>query len=527
LAITVLALVGGCNAVGRFLRIDRHAFMAPEKIIRPPEGSPVNPIMGSIGPTDRAQDIVPNAAFPGDEDLTYTDEDYVIGPTDVLDISVLDLFAEGLETVLRRQVSASGYIDMPLLTERVKAEGYTKEEFKEIVIDAYSPNVLRDPTVSVTIAARRQNTFSILGAVNRPGTYNILRRDMRLLEAIALAGGISQTNIRYIYVIRPKPAVRIRKERKVPVLPERGEGVVLPPLPPEAPETQPAATQPGADERDAALRELGKALPGVTTKPTTEPAARPTTKPTPTKPSAVMLSDTAAIGGAASSRPAGTDPDLPRAARTEKWIYSAGKWVRAQEPSAQTQPAGEAEAAEPRDPSDPFGWKKIDKSDLARIVAINLRQLRAGDPRMNVVIRDNDIVQVPTLEVGEFYVMGEVMRPGVYSLTGRQITVKMAMAAAGNMNALAWPENSLLIRRIDGRQEQVIPLDMEAIFRGEDPDVFLKPNDVIAVGTNVRSAFLVVMRNAFRMTYGFGFIYDRNFADLRPFTPTSRRFTRW
>ncbi|MGB2824748.1 MAG: polysaccharide biosynthesis/export family protein, partial [Phycisphaerae bacterium] len=249
LAATALVLMGGCNSVGRFFRVGQHQFLAPEKVIKQPEGSPINPIMGSIGPTDRAQDVIPTAVWPTDEDLTYTDEDYVIGPTDILDISVLDLFTDGLETVLRRQVSASGYVDLPLLTERVGAEGYTKDEFKEVVIDAYSPNVLRSPTVSVTVAARRQNTFSILGAVNRPGTYNILRKDMRLLEAVALAGGISQTNIRYIYVIRPKPATRIRKERKAPVGLERGGGLTLPPLPPEAPTTQPAATQPGVDER--------------------------------------------------------------------------------------------------------------------------------------------------------------------------------------------------------------------------------------------------------------------------------------
>ncbi|MBL7133731.1 MAG: hypothetical protein ISS78_06505, partial [Phycisphaerae bacterium] len=146
---------------------------------------------------------------------------------------------------------------------------------------------------------------------------------------------------------------------------------------------------------------------------------------------------------------------------------------------------------------------------------------------MNIVKRDNDIVHVPSLDVGEFYIMGEVLRPGVYSLTGRQITLKMAVAAAGNIGGIGWPENSLLIRRIGGNQEQIIPVDLQAIFRGEDPDVFLKPNDVLAVGTDPRAAFFAVIRNAFRMTYGFGFIYDRNFADPRAFTPTSRRFTRW
>jgi hypothetical protein len=111
-------------------------------------------------------------------------------------------------------------------------------------------------------------------------------------------------------------------------------------------------------------------------------------------------------------------------------------------------------------------------------------------------------------------------------LTGRRITIKMALAAAGNLGQVAWPANSLLIRRIGDSQEQMIPLDITAIFKNEKADIFLKADDVIAIGTDWRSPFIAVIRNSFRMTYGFGFIYDRNFAD-----PAARvhsdRFTRW
>jgi protein involved in polysaccharide export with SLBB domain len=176
---------------------------------------------------------------------------------------------------------------------------------------------------------------------------------------------------------------------------------------------------------------------------------------------------------------------------------------------------------------DPFGWKKANKTDNARIIAIDLSKLNNGDPRTNIVLHDNDIIQVPFLPVGEFYVTGEVLRPGVYSLPGRPINIKQALSAAGNVGPLAWPENSILIRRIGNNQEQTIPLNVEAIFRGEEPDFFLKPDDVIAVGTDVRTTFYAVLRNAFRMTYGFGFIYDRNFADPVVLTPDSKRFTRW
>ena len=36
---------------------------------------------------------------------------------DILDISILDLLENGVETVLRRQVTTSGYIDLPLLPD--------------------------------------------------------------------------------------------------------------------------------------------------------------------------------------------------------------------------------------------------------------------------------------------------------------------------------------------------------------------------------------------------------------------------
>ena len=49
---------------------------------------------------------------------------------------------------------------------------------------------------------------------------------------------------------------------------------------------------------------------------------------------------------------------------------------------------------------------------------------------------------------------------------------------------------------------------------GTQPDVVLKPNDTLNVGTNAIAPFMATIRNAFRLTYGFGFVYDRNFADI-------------
>ncbi len=567
----------GCTEGAReFFKTDSSRFLSPEKVVDSPDRSPINYIMPNVSLADQSQELVPNATFPREEDWVYSDKDYVIGPRDVLDISIMDLFQAGLETVLRRQVSESGYIDLPLLPERIVAEGFTKNELSEVIADAYSPDILRDPTVSVTLVTRQQNTFSILGAVQRPNTYNILRKDMRVLEAVATAGGITQSNIRYIYVIRHAPAIRRKAEVGKPERKPRSEdtGNGLPPLPrlPEdeaaeeatpttMPETTTAPAEPEDSDIDSALEELESIMPGPA--PATEPKGGPAPSIVP------AFSET---NGALSTVRTTSRPNK------ERWIFTDGRWVRvrkgAAEPATKPSerpgkessekpaevdkttpatrptpfpekpekfvpppliepPVARDERMEPEvdmEGKDPFGWAKAQRKDVSRIIAINLDKLRNGDPRMNIIVRDNDIIQVPTLEVGEFYVMGEVLRPGVYSLTGRKVTVKQALAAAGNMAPLAWPENSVLIRRVGNSEEQIIPLDIEAIFQGEESDIYLKPDDLIAVGTDVRAPFYAVIRNAFRMTYGFGFIYDRNFANSlleTGGTPTGDRFTRW
>jgi polysaccharide export outer membrane protein len=538
-------LVGGCSTLQEAFQTDKYRFFAPNDVIRPPEGGQsINPILPSIGPADTAQELYPNATFPKGADLEYTDTDYVLGPSDVVNISILDLFYEGVETPLQRTISETGYISLPLVPYRMRAEGLTAQDLQNAIIEAYRTDVLKEPVVSVTIVARRQAVFSMVGAVDLPGRYPIMRRDTRLLDALAMAQGVVQTNIDYIYVIRQSPPVRVASEpsgtvpdpSRAPLTP--GE---LPPLPPEAPAepsgealpqvpqpTPPQAvppapeTEPGEIDLEKALRELGT-LEG----PQPGGAATQPVQPAEMTPHLTELAEL--VGGQSGQIPPDQVPSLSKGS-SPRFVYTAEGFVRvdqqAGEPSSQPQaalPFG-AEGAAAEDLEDPFGWRKVDKAGLSRVIAIDYSALQAGDPLQNIVVRENDIVQVPVHNFGEFYVMGEVLRPGVYSLTARQLTVKQAIAAAGNLGPLAWPKNAVLYRRIGSGQEEVVPLDVEAIFNSQEPDVFLKANDIIAVGSDIRTTFFAVMRNAFRLTYGFGFIYDRNFGagELN-----SLRFERW
>jgi hypothetical protein len=56
-------------------------------------------------------------------------------------------------------------------------------------------------------------------------------------------------------------------------------------------------------------------------------------------------------------------------------------------------------------------------------------------------------------------------------------------------------------------------VNLAAIFAGLEDDFILRDEDVLNVGTHIVAPFLFVIRNSFRFTYGFGFVYDRNFAD--------------
>ena len=151
-------------------------------------------------------------------------------------------------------------------------------------------------------------------------------------------------------------------------------------------------------------------------------------------------------------------------------------------------------------------------SNEQRVIRIPIRELRSGQLQFNIVIRPGDLIFVPEPITGEFYMGGHVQRTGPYSLTGRKITLKQAIVSAGMFDQVAIPGRSEIIRRIGTDKEAYVRIDLDKVFAGEQPDVYLKPNDIVMVGTNVIAPFIAAFRNGFRITYGFGFLYDINYA---------------
>jgi len=132
-------------------------------------------------------------------DSTPFDQDYVIGPQDVLAINVWH------EPELSQSVPVrpDGKISLPLvgdlevtgLTPRLLQARLAKE------LDAY----IRKPRVTVVVHEVNSHKFYILGEVEHPGAYALATR-MTVLDALATAGGFRDfAKVKQMYLLRLMP----------------------------------------------------------------------------------------------------------------------------------------------------------------------------------------------------------------------------------------------------------------------------------------------------------------------------------
>jgi polysaccharide export outer membrane protein len=125
-----------------------------------------------------------------------SDQGYLIGPSDVLEISVWR------DTELTRDlpVRPDGKISLPLIGE-LTVSGMTAFTVQQTVTLKLK-EFISDPQVTVIVKEVKSRTFSILGKIAKPGSYP-LGKPTTVLEAIAIAGGfLDFAKQNKIYIIR-------------------------------------------------------------------------------------------------------------------------------------------------------------------------------------------------------------------------------------------------------------------------------------------------------------------------------------
>lgn len=459
----------------------------------------VVPILERIASVERGDGDYVEATDVVAEDLIPLPVEPALSPGDVLDIRVRDYFRVGAEEQFQGLIDKRGYVIIPRLPP-IQIQGLTLTQAREKIAQTIQQEgLLNDPVVTVIPIQVRQNTFSAFGSVAQPGTYFIPNADYRLLEALTAAGGWSET-VPEIFVIRQVALSEDVAGR--PALPATGQ--------PATPSQQPQEPEELIDLIDELSNPQGGApSPGVVGG-SGAAGSRPASRRQPAGEGTPPLVDLPDPTGRAT--PEGVEQPAPRAGFN--WVFLNGQWVR-------VSPAGGAGAG------DEAGMDGLDADQLVtqRVIRVPMAPLISGSRKYNIVIRPGDIIRVPVLGQGIVYMAGQVARPGTYGIpvTGR-LTLLRAVDAAGGLNQVAIPERVDITRMVGSNAQAMVRVNLRAINEGTQPDLFLKPDDRINVGTNFWAYPLAVIRGGFRASYGFGFLLDRNFGNDVFGAPPAERF---
>jgi len=135
-----------------------------------------------IKPLDRLTIVVsskdPELAAPFNANSTYNS----------LSGSTISSANNGAGSLQVRTVTPEGTLDMPIIGA-VECAGRTRSQLAyEIAQKIKDGGYISDPTVNVQFADMK---ITVVGEVNRPGQYDIVRDEITLLEALALAGDLT------------------------------------------------------------------------------------------------------------------------------------------------------------------------------------------------------------------------------------------------------------------------------------------------------------------------------------------------
>lgn len=155
-------------------------------------------------------------------------------------------------------------------------------------------------------------------------------------------------------------------------------------------------------------------------------------------------------------------------------------------------------------------WGPIPLSSAARdatgdftVAEVDIEELvRGNTPSANVEVRPYDVVSIPPADL--VYVVGQVRKPGGFTMTGRgDFTVMQAVSMAEGLDKTAAPKKAHILRRSGNSSRVEIPVNLETVMSGKAPDMALKADDVLFVPNNTaKSAGMKTLDTVIQLTTG-------------------------
>ena len=143
--------------------------------------------------------------------------DYPLGPGDVVEVNV-----SGVEEFknLTERITGEGVLVLPFVG-RIEAKGLTDKELRAEIRRRLEKNFVRDPQVSLFVKEFRSRQVAVIGAVQKPGLYNLASPADTVLSMISQAGGLTATAAERILFIPAEPAEPDKAKELISAMPVR------------------------------------------------------------------------------------------------------------------------------------------------------------------------------------------------------------------------------------------------------------------------------------------------------------------
>jgi len=140
----------------------------------------------AVVPQQQAQQAPPTAVAPQAPSSTL--DNYILSPNDIILVKVF----EDPDLDSQHRISQDGTINFPLIGV-IQVSGRTVTQAASTIRDRLLKGYLRNPQVRVNVIQYASRRITVLGQVQKPGSY-VLPNEERvdLLQAIAMAGGFTR-----------------------------------------------------------------------------------------------------------------------------------------------------------------------------------------------------------------------------------------------------------------------------------------------------------------------------------------------
>ncbi len=117
--------------------------------------------------------------------------DYLLGPNDILEVTIPELYEAQPVQALHAQVMADGQVHLPLVGPVMVAGGNLMQA-QQAITAAYADGFIRQPRINVALFQKATIEVVVLGEVTTPGVQSLPKYQNDVGHALASAGGLGR-----------------------------------------------------------------------------------------------------------------------------------------------------------------------------------------------------------------------------------------------------------------------------------------------------------------------------------------------